>query len=95
MILGSCYSKHHAEYCTMCELITSTLTIPYHRDTFFFLLVDKEAGSERLSNTPKVTQLVKGWAGIRVIMANIYWLLTQSFRLSILIPLMFRSSPVR
>lgn len=78
----------------MCELIKSTLTIPYHRDTFFFL-VDKETGSERLSNTPKVTQLVKGWAGIRVIMANVYWLLTQSFRLSISIPLMFRSSPVR
>lgn len=34
---------------------------------------------------PKVTQLGKGWAGIRIIMASIYWLVSQSYRLSILI----------
>ena len=34
---------------------------------------------------PKVTQLVKGWTGIRIIMANIYWLVSQSYRLSVLI----------
>lgn len=47
--------------------------------------VDGKAGSERLGNMPKVTQLVKGWAGIRIIMANIYWLVSQSYRLCILI----------
>lgn len=34
---------------------------------------------------PKVTQLIKGWAGIRIKMGNIYWLVIQSFSLSILI----------
>lgn len=47
--------------------------------------VDEEAASERLGNMPKVTQLVKGWAGIRIIMADIYWLVSRSYRLSILI----------
>lgn len=32
---------------------------------------------------PKITQLVKGWVEIRVIMANIYRLVNHSIRLSI------------
>lgn len=32
-----------------------------------------------------MTQLVKGWAEISIKMANIYWLVTQSFSLSILV----------
>ena len=34
---------------------------------------------------PKVTQLVKGRTEIRIIMVNIYWLVSQSYRLSVLI----------
>lgn len=34
---------------------------------------------------PNVTQLVKGWAKIRIIMANVSWLVSHSIRLSILI----------
>lgn len=32
---------------------------------------------------PKITQLIKGWVEIRVIMANIYRLVNHSIRLSI------------
>lgn len=35
---------------------------------------------------PKVTLLVKGWAETRVIVANIYWLMSHSVRISVLIP---------
>lgn len=54
--------------------------------TVIMVSVDEEAASERLGNMPEVAQLVKGWAEIRIIMANIYWLVSQSYRLSILIP---------